>query len=170
MTSIEAKKAYRQRNPEKSRIIVYAQRYVPLKDYCQVCGAKKSEGARLERHHADYSKPLDVITICRSCHKKIPTNHNINIDLSNRYCGSCSKTWPECGKSHKMEAGEERVCSLWEDGAPIIPMQTLAVAHNCSTCAKSIPKTCNRRYIMVNTICKSWVEPKSQHKTEEVKT
>ena len=33
---------------------------------CALCGAAKTEA-----HHADYSKPLDVIWVCRSCHFKI---------------------------------------------------------------------------------------------------
>lgn len=39
---------------------------------CEHCGAKKTDG-----HHSDYSKPLDVIWVCRPCHMKlhrIPTN------------------------------------------------------------------------------------------------
>ena len=32
---------------------------------CEMCGDKKSQA-----HHEDYSKPLDVIWLCRSCHVK----------------------------------------------------------------------------------------------------
>jgi len=31
---------------------------------CTVCGAMKSEA-----HHEDYSKPLEVTWLCRTCHK-----------------------------------------------------------------------------------------------------
>lgn len=40
---------------------------VPLKDKCELC----SSTLNLERHHPDYSKPLDFITFCRECHRKL---------------------------------------------------------------------------------------------------
>ena len=33
---------------------------------CQSCNSKE----KLEGHHKDYSKPLEVIWLCRKCHKK----------------------------------------------------------------------------------------------------
>lgn len=35
---------------------------------CQIC---KKVSNNLERHHFDYSKPIDVIIVCRSCHRLI---------------------------------------------------------------------------------------------------
>lgn len=35
--------------------------------FCQICGSK----SRLDGHHHDYSKPLDVIWVCRKCHISI---------------------------------------------------------------------------------------------------
>lgn len=40
---------------------------IPLKDKCENCGSTE----KLERHHPDYSKPLEVQTLCINCHKKI---------------------------------------------------------------------------------------------------
>ena len=36
-------------------------------EHCGICGGK----AKLEAHHFDYSKPLEVIWVCDSCHKGI---------------------------------------------------------------------------------------------------
>lgn len=46
-----------------------ARRNVPLKDHCEICGAK--ENVVLERHHPDYSQRFFVLTLCRFCHKRI---------------------------------------------------------------------------------------------------
>lgn len=35
---------------------------------CQICSA---ENCKIDGHHHDYSKPLDVIWICKGCHMKI---------------------------------------------------------------------------------------------------
>jgi hypothetical protein len=43
-----------------------AEEHIPLKEVCEECGNKE----QLERHHPDYSKPLEIITLCRKCHQK----------------------------------------------------------------------------------------------------
>lgn len=40
---------------------------VPLKRTCEICGTMEN----LQRHHPDYSKPLEVVTVCGSCHMRI---------------------------------------------------------------------------------------------------
>lgn len=41
---------------------------VPIKPFCEKCGTTE---VKLERHHPDYSKPLEVVTLCRLCHEKL---------------------------------------------------------------------------------------------------
>ena len=44
-----------------------ADRKTTLGSKCEFCGSTEY----LERHHPDYSKPLEVITVCKSCNAKI---------------------------------------------------------------------------------------------------
>lgn len=71
----QSKRAYRytskwkERNPEKARVqhlVRYAIRSGRLvrPSACPSCGAAK----RLDAHHEDYSRPLDVVWACRKCH------------------------------------------------------------------------------------------------------
>lgn len=39
--------------------------HVPLKSNCEICG----DGGKIERHHWNYAKPLQVSSLCRTCHK-----------------------------------------------------------------------------------------------------
>jgi len=158
--SIRASKyAYRRRNPEKNRAQVYAQRYTPLKDKCEICGST----ANLQRHHPDYSKPLEVLTLCGECNRKAESTSQIDKQVLDRHCNTCSKTWPACGKRHKSLKGY--ACALWEDGEPKIPLKG-QLGHFCENCAKSIPETCNRKHGSHITDCVIW-ESKSSFVTEK---
>ena len=57
-------------NLEKRRIYLKVKRAVDsgkiIKTPCVICGNKKSEG-----HHEDYSKPLEVIWLCRLHHAEL---------------------------------------------------------------------------------------------------
>lgn len=39
-------------------------------DHCMACGCKDTEH-RIEAHHSDYSRPLDVIWVCTPCHRHL---------------------------------------------------------------------------------------------------
>ncbi len=57
-------------NQEKRKahqIVKYAldKKYLTKGTYCECCGATDRP---LEGHHPDYSRPLDVLWLCRSCH------------------------------------------------------------------------------------------------------
>jgi hypothetical protein len=60
---------WRRRFPQKYRAHIAVQQAIKVgtlvKTCCQHCG--KTDG-RLDAHHPDYSKPLEVIFLCRSCH------------------------------------------------------------------------------------------------------
>lgn len=50
----------------RSYLHVYLKRGHVIKLPCRDCGSEKSEA-----HHEDYSKPLEVIWLCRGCHLKL---------------------------------------------------------------------------------------------------
>lgn len=52
---------------EKLKIEVRAGR-IKRSELCQICGKKNG---RIEAHHHDYLKPLDVIWVCAFCHRQI---------------------------------------------------------------------------------------------------
>jgi hypothetical protein len=54
-------------NPLAQRAHQFVKRKVKLKDACEICGS----GEWLIGHHPDYNNPLEVITLCNPCHKKV---------------------------------------------------------------------------------------------------
>lgn len=67
-THREERRVYYSRYFEEHRKEHHAQslawRKIPLDDSCSLCGATEN----LQRHHPDYDKPLEVITVCAYCH------------------------------------------------------------------------------------------------------
>lgn len=69
--SKEARKRWAKRNPHKIKAQRQAHQAVrsgkiKRKKKCEGCGKQK----RLQMHHDDYSKPLDVQFLCSGCHGK----------------------------------------------------------------------------------------------------
>lgn len=65
----EGQRKYVANNPEKDRAHRLARYHKEklLKAECEQCGA----AGKLHMHHPDYSKPLEVMTLCISCHELI---------------------------------------------------------------------------------------------------
>lgn len=61
----QAWRLYAERNPEKTKARQVTQ-YVQRKPNCESCGSADN----LHKHHLDYSKPLEIITLCRPCHER----------------------------------------------------------------------------------------------------
>lgn len=62
-------KAYRERHPQRVKAQAEAgrNRKKLLREACESCGST----GRLHMHHPDYSKPLEVLTVCMPCHELI---------------------------------------------------------------------------------------------------
>lgn len=60
-------KNWNETNRIKKRAQMLACRLVPLKSGCEICGCTEN----LTRHHKDYGKPLEVLTLCKLCHKEL---------------------------------------------------------------------------------------------------
>ncbi len=54
---------YRERHPEKIKAQLMV-RGTELAPFCEQCGTSEN----LERHHPDYSKPREYMTLCKKCH------------------------------------------------------------------------------------------------------
>jgi hypothetical protein len=57
---------YKQANKDMTKAHRKA-RSIPMKGVCESCG---KQGVT-EKHHPDYSKPLEVVHLCISCHKRL---------------------------------------------------------------------------------------------------
>ena len=57
--------------------------------FCSACGCSDAEH-RIEAHHYDYSKPLDVIWLCTPCHARVDALRRVH-DGKRPYSGSGHK-------------------------------------------------------------------------------
>ncbi len=58
---------YKLKYPERAKANYLAKYHIPLDGRCcEICGSTED----LHRHHDDYSKPLEVIIMCKECHDK----------------------------------------------------------------------------------------------------
>lgn len=72
MYELEVK--YRKQNPEKYKAKYTVQnRKIPFGKECLKCGSTEN----LQRHHPDYSKQLEIVTLCAKCH----VNHHHKLEV-----------------------------------------------------------------------------------------
>ena len=68
-TILEPKEKWNKENRNKKNAHLKVKRSITMKDnkqnQCQLCGCSSN---KLEGHHYDYSKPLDVTWLCKRCH------------------------------------------------------------------------------------------------------
>jgi len=63
----EYDKHYREKNPEKIKAQAQARAIKIEVDLCESCNKEQAT----QRHHEDYSKPLEVVFVCGACHYKL---------------------------------------------------------------------------------------------------
>ena len=100
-------KEEKMKNSARAYLRIYLKRGKIIKGNCVICGTSE----KIEGHHHDYHKPLDVTWLCRSCHSKkhkeigkkircypLKTKENSKLCLlcrvqprrfNQRYCKSC---------------------------------------------------------------------------------
>lgn len=73
---------WRRANPNKYAAHIAVQRALTSgtlnKQPCEVCGASEADGVRIDAHHDDYRKPLNVRWLCRTHHSRL---HKCGEDL-----------------------------------------------------------------------------------------
>ncbi len=95
---------------ESHRYIVNAEaqarvKKIPLDSQCTQCGSDRF----LVRHHPDYTKPLEIITLCKACHNSL--HHPIKVEVNSIPC-------PVCGSTNSRRNGFkflfQRKLQLWQ--------------------------------------------------------
>lgn len=107
----ETRKKHREENPElyeawKQYQSAIKKGILIRPESCQICGKNCS---RIEGHHSDYSKPLDVIWVCKTCHRHI----HRKIDHAERLNEKTSK------EDAIVCTHDESVRGISEEGTPL---------------------------------------------------
>jgi hypothetical protein len=82
-----ARKTYHKKHDLPNRKKIYAQNTarraiksgkIVVPDICTACKKNKNQVKRLELHHPDYDKPLEVYRVCSKCHHQITKGERSN--------------------------------------------------------------------------------------------
>ena len=104
----------------KNGIRKAAQKAFTALDACEACGLKEG----LSRHHPDYSRPLLVEILCRSCHVKADQRDGFRKTKQAKSCAVCAAPFlPSHSKKHKTcsakclsELGRQNAAKRWTRG------------------------------------------------------
>ena len=55
---------YNKKNKDKKKAHLISWKKKSLEKSCKKCGSTE----KLERHHPDYSRPTEILTLCKKCH------------------------------------------------------------------------------------------------------
>ena len=100
----KARNKWNERNPEKrlAQIRAYDNIKIPKGQLCQICNKNKA----VERHHEDYSKPLEIMFLCFDCHRKIHLDTHRH---SNGAVNGTADICVNCGHSRKSHWNAPRI-------------------------------------------------------------
>ena len=58
---------YYRKHKTEQKVRLEAWLHAPIGSKCVICGSTE----KLHRHHPNYEKPLEIVTLCNSCHMKV---------------------------------------------------------------------------------------------------
>lgn len=109
-----ADKTWNENNRHKKRAQMIAARIIPLKPVCEICGGTDD----LTRHHKDYGKPLEVLTLCKPCHRALevaePSVYTIQPEIRFYRGGEPVEILDHSDDSHRGQKWPCRILSTGE--------------------------------------------------------